>query len=365
MKVLLDNWGASYHGETVYSVMKLVHCLHPDRTINFVVDRNLSRTLGAIWHPHWPRDEVWVSASSGPLRDKMMLEIENDEPSDFELLVIVSTPLATRPASNAFARFVPIGDDARFMVVLHRPLEAPGHSFLGYKSAWVAGVSPLVAAETARRFLPVELPVPPGGPPRCDKPPTYVIVGDSERRDIGLLAAILQSERLKNQNFEIVWLGQVSCHPWDVLCVNSTQSSVFADPRLVTPGKTQRVGQATFNARMMDAAFMLPLCSPTSRNKHCQSYFKGHATSAIAQAIHHRLRIVGHADLLREYGAVLGTANGQPFEEKGYFHTDDTPASVTSAFANSLADWQRWCAVAEADRKPWLECPSCVVQCKR
>ena len=95
----------------------------------------------------------------------MMLEIENDEPSDFELLVIVTAPIATRPASNSVARFVPIGDDARLMVVLHRPLESPGHSFLGYKSAWVAGVSPLVAAETARYFLPIELPVPPGG--RC------------------------------------------------------------------------------------------------------------------------------------------------------------------------------------------------------
>ena len=105
--------------------------------------------------------------------------------------------------------------------------------------------------------------------------------------------------------------------------------------------------------------------SPTSPNKYCQSYFKGHPTSAIAHAIQFRLRIVGHADLLREYGTDLSTANGRPFEEKGYFHADDTPASVVAAFADSLADWQRWCGVAEADRGPWLECSSCHVQCVR
>ena len=239
--------GQSYHGEVVYSVMKLVHCLHPRRAINFTVDRRLGSALERIWHPDWPRDETWEPAASGRLRDKMLAEIEDDEPSDFELLVLVTAPTIGAGAGRAMARFKSFGHDARFMIVLHHPLESPGRSMLGYKSAWAAGVSPLIAAETPRYFSPIENPVPHGGAQSCDRPPTYIIVGGGTRRDTGTLAAILQSERLKDQKFEIVWLAQVK-----------KGSLPFADPRLIT--FDEFVEHDEFNRRMIGAAFMLPLC---------------------------------------------------------------------------------------------------------
>jgi hypothetical protein len=41
MRVLIDNSGARYHGETVLSVMRLVQCLYPGRAHHFFVDEAL------------------------------------------------------------------------------------------------------------------------------------------------------------------------------------------------------------------------------------------------------------------------------------------------------------------------------------
>lgn len=48
MRVIIDNSGWTYHGETMLSVMRIVQCLHPGRDHHFFVDRNLVQRLGPV-----------------------------------------------------------------------------------------------------------------------------------------------------------------------------------------------------------------------------------------------------------------------------------------------------------------------------
>ena len=66
MRVLIDNSGHEYHSEITLSVMRLVQCLHPERSHRFYVDVRLAKGLDidpAFDKSQMPQWEVGEAAS--------------------------------------------------------------------------------------------------------------------------------------------------------------------------------------------------------------------------------------------------------------------------------------------------------------
>jgi hypothetical protein len=92
----------------------------------------------------------------------------------------------------------------------------------------------------------------------------------------------------------------------------------------------------SYHDQFLDAAFLLPLISPSK--KTTAHYFKGHPTSSIAYASHFNISVVGHYQIGREYDLELaGVA--------GYYHNGDRH-DFSEKVKRAIADFERACAAA-------------------
>ena len=325
VEVFLDHGGHSYHAEVFYSVANHVLELYPVNNITFVMEVGFAKEEGLVelFHkygatgpinPFYYRFEemFWYKPLAGREFKKLICNKDNTK-SKYWLRVIVTIA----NLNGVDKCLLSYANSSKYMFIIHHPTKRSGGggfdgSIISWNNSYIASNATIISDLSPRHFSPSLMPLLPGRP-NCHTPPVFIVQGDPERRNF----------------VEIDWLLETN-YSFTVRIMNRVLLRKFSDSRVEY---LENISLLKFHELFLDAAFILPLISPSYGKT--RSYFYGRSTSSIAFGTHFRLRFLSHI-------AVESTFH---YEFKSFIHYwhDGRKSSFLKVLKVALAAFDHWC----------------------
>jgi hypothetical protein len=343
-EVYIDDNTLLYHLEVFESVTRLgEHIIQDDpskqdaqqRPIKFIFKEKWFRDMGGkmFWETYAPGGRIGKSGSTYEFRNPTQKNIHRIPsrcpPLDkFDLHIVVTLPPTFMVPDITATCLMGYENNSKIAFVVHHAEEGSNTAaILHWTNVYVASKARSVVAKTPRFFSPVGLIIPPV-PPNCNAPPVFVVQGSlQDRRDIGELAHILSLP--EEYKFTV-----------KILCKKEL-------PLVLLTDRVQHLRHLAFtpyHEKILGAAFMLPLISPT--HESTANYFHGHPTSSVAYGVHYKLRFLGHVAVRDEYSLEMQA------DVPGYWH-NGTESGIRRAVGLALRDFNKYCSANISQRGSW------------
>jgi hypothetical protein len=342
-EVYIDGNTMFYHLEIFESVTRLGERIIRDdpskqddkRPVKFVFKERWFRGMEGkmFWEKYAPGGKIGKSGSTYEFRDlgqsNAAIPFMCPLLDKFDLHIVVTLPVTSKIPNLTATCLIGYENNSKIaFVVHHAEAGANTAAILHWTNVYVASKARSVVAKTPRFFSPAGLIIPPV-PPNCNAPPVFVVQGSlQDRRDIGELAHILSLPA--GYNFTV-----------KILCKKDLP---FAALRTARVQHLRHLAFTPYHEKILGAAFMLPLISPT--HESTANYFHGHPTSSVAYGVHYKLRFLGHAAVRDEYSLEM-----QP-DVPGYWH-NGTESGIHRAVGLALRDFKEYCNTAPSQRGSW------------